>query len=290
MNHDVLYENLSYDWSEDSSRIFHTAAPQIKNSFLYIQEAGYFKTFPTYYAERANLNSFLVLLTLSGEGMLDYQEHLFSLTPGKLFWIDCTVHHRYSNTGSEWEFLWLHFYGMQAKEFHTLYMEQNSSPVINLVGQMSDIENILQKIVNITSQMNLETDIEASALIQLLLSKIVLACMQNVKAEIPEYLSPILQYLDQSYAQSISLDDLSIRFGISKYHLSREFKRVMGCTLWDYLLQKRISYSKELLRDTNKPVYEIASLCGFNQSPYFIKTFRKYEGISPLVYRKLWKS
>ena len=283
-----LFENLSYDWSEDSSRIIHTAALQIKESFLYIQEAGYFKTYPTYYAERANLHSFLITYTLSGEGCLNYRGYNYKITPGKFFWIDCTEHHKYYCGSDGWEFLWLHFYGVSAKGYYNIF-NRDGITVIDAAG-FDGIEKYFRELVELASKIGLNADIKASGLINNLLSEVLLkSSLPEVSSlDVPGYILPILRYLDHSFAEKISLDLLARQFGISKYYLSREFKKYIGCTIWDYLTNQRIAKSKELLRYTDKPVHEIAQQCGFNQTPYFIQTFRQHEGVTPLAYRKMW--
>ena len=67
-------ENLNFSWSEDSIRFINTATPTARQVFFYVQEVGDFLTFSPYFTERANLNSFLIIYTLSGKGKLDYKE------------------------------------------------------------------------------------------------------------------------------------------------------------------------------------------------------------------------
>lgn len=75
-------------------------------------------------------------------------------------------------------------------------------------------------------------------------------------------LKQILHYLDEHYTETISLDFLAEEFYISKYYLAREFKKEYGTTIIRYVLAKKITHAKELLRYSNSSIEEIARLCG----------------------------
>ena len=88
---------LSYnlDISDKSSWLTVTAAPSVRASFAYVQELGDFHCGPGYYTLRENLPSYLIKLTVSGEGTLRYDGATYQLKPGRLFWVDCRRHQHY---------------------------------------------------------------------------------------------------------------------------------------------------------------------------------------------------
>jgi len=69
--------------------------------------------------------------------------------------------------------------------------------------------------------------------------------------------------------------------GYSKLYFERLFKRLTGETPAAYLLQQRLAHALELLRHTSLRVYEIAEHCGFRDSAYFCRIFRRKFGIPP---------
>jgi len=81
------------------------------------------------------------------------------------------------------------------------------------------------------------------------------------------------------------LDELSNNVGVSKYHLSRLFKKFTGYSPYEYLMNYRINESKKLLKTTNLPIYQIADRVGFNSSSHYIKIFKKNEEVTPLQFR-----
>ncbi|MDE6103821.1 MAG: AraC family transcriptional regulator, partial [Oscillospiraceae bacterium] len=96
----------------------------------------------------------------------------------------------------------------------------------------------------------------------------------------------VRDYLDKHFTDAINLDDLAERFYISKFYLTREFKKEFGITIIHYILNKRMEYAKELLTFTDKTVEEISEICGFNDQSYFSRQFKKSENITCMSYRK----
>ena len=71
--------------------------------------------------------------------------------------------------------------------------------------------------------------------------------------------------------------------------MSREFKKAYGITIANYIIAKRITYAKELLRFTSMQIEEIGQTCGIEDNSYFNKVFRKLEGMTASDYKKKWK-
>lgn len=101
-------------------------------------------------------------------------------------------------------------------------------------------------------------------------------------------LAAVKDYLDERYAEKITLDDLAERFFINKFYLSKIFRETYGTTVNNYLISKRITRAKQLLRFTDMTVDEVGSAVGMADANYFSRMFRKVEGSSPREYRKQW--
>jgi AraC-like DNA-binding protein len=103
-----------------------------------------------------------------------------------------------------------------------------------------------------------------------------------------EKVEQVRTFIDVHYMDKLNLDRLAEQFFISKFHLSREFKRITGSTISNYILAKRIESAKRALRFSSDSVDIIARSCGFSDSSYFIKAFKKAENLTPNQYRRLW--
>ncbi|MCE9670958.1 helix-turn-helix transcriptional regulator [Myxococcus stipitatus] len=89
-----------------------------------------------------------------------------------------------------------------------------------------------------------------------------------------------------SSTEELGLGDLARIAGLSPYHFLRVFKRETGVTPHRFLLQTRVRRALELLRDTSRPVTDIAFDVGFGDLSNFINTFRREVGASPARFRK----
>jgi len=94
-----------------------------------------------------------------------------------------------------------------------------------------------------------------------------------------------VQYINDNYANKISLDDIAGHVGISKYYFSVLFKREKGITFSSYLNTVRIEKAKQLLKNPQSTINDVVYEVGFNDSQYFSKTFKKYVGMTVTEYR-----
>lgn len=282
-------ERASYTWSEDSIRLINTPSQAVRQKFFYVQEAGYFKTSPPYFTERQNLNSYLIVYTLSGKGSLEYNQKKYTIYPGQAFYIHCIPHHLYSCADkSGWEILWLHFNGVTAGGYYDEFIKNQFAPI-----KFQDtflIESILRRILSLTIKKDVHSEIISSNLIVNLLTELII--QNNTEglalSLIPDYLKQTLKELEKHFLEPFSLEKLAASIGVSKYHLSREFKKYIGTTLNEYVITLRLNYAKELLRYSPSSVEDIAYACGINQVSHFINLFKDREGMTPLQYRKEW--
>lgn len=96
-----------------------------------------------------------------------------------------------------------------------------------------------------------------------------------------------LDYLAQHYAEpQLDLDTLSAQLGFSGSYISKMFKAATGISIKEHITQKRIALACDLLRHTDKKVWEISTAVGYEQQRSFIEIFKKYKGMTPSEYRK----
>ncbi|MFC4808752.1 helix-turn-helix domain-containing protein [Paenibacillus sp. GCM10023250] len=103
--------------------------------------------------------------------------------------------------------------------------------------------------------------------------------------DLPPRLVPILDYLDRHLAEDLSLERLEGLFFVSRFHLSRLFKKHTGSTIHEYILYKRISLAKKLLKD-GRSVTDACMDAGFNDYSGFLRIFKKKVGLLPKQYAK----
>jgi AraC family transcriptional regulator len=95
----------------------------------------------------------------------------------------------------------------------------------------------------------------------------------------------VLEYINEHLNQDIKLVELADLLGMSQFHFSHLFKQAIGTSPYQYLLQQRIERAKQLLKQNDQSIMDIAFLCGFNSHSHLSKQFRQLTGMTPRAYR-----
>lgn len=153
-------EQCLTSWSADSWSLFSNPSQTAQSIFFYMQETGCFHTFYPYYTERENLNSFLILHTLSGRGILCCQGQEYELARGQAFlstaWITINILRPKAPTGTFYGCLltesspWL-FYGIYQKTASASWKTGRSAP--------SRIESCIRQIMELYSKKDITTEV-----------------------------------------------------------------------------------------------------------------------------------
>lgn len=98
------------------------------------------------------------------------------------------------------------------------------------------------------------------------------------------------QYIDENYAQKITLDGLAKLTNINKYYLSHCFTDIYGIAPIAYLNQVRINACKDLLKNTHYTIEEIAACTGFSSRSYLAQVFQKSCDMTCQQYRKAYRN
>ncbi len=286
-----IFDTFPDSYIKSSTRMIQTPSPTARSAFFYVQETGYLKLSESHRAARKNLDSYLIVLVLSGSGVLVYENKTFSLKKGSCFFIDCmSPYSHQSNPEDPWELTWVHFRGSTTPEYYRLFSDL-SSPVLT-PGAFVDLRQKFSGLLDVNQSSDLSAEIASSRLITDILSILLQEVVKPRVSATPHnaVLENVRNYLDQHFTDKFSLDQLADAFFISKYYLCREFKNLYGITLNHYVIAKRITLAKKLLRFSPYSLEEIAGECGFYDASYFNKQFKKSEGISASDFRKKWIS
>lgn len=98
----------------------------------------------------------------------------------------------------------------------------------------------------------------------------------------------VKEYIASNYSNSeLHLVALGEHFSITPYYLSNIFKKTEGISLMDYIARLRVDMAKKIIDDSpNTAMQDISETVGFNNARTFLRTFRKFEGITPSQYKE----
>ena len=98
----------------------------------------------------------------------------------------------------------------------------------------------------------------------------------------------ILDYIDENISKDLYLEGIAETFSLTPTYFSRYFKEITGVNFLKYVTQKKIEFAKKLLLENPKlQINDIATMTGFTSLSVFARTFKKYEGVSPTVYKEI---
>ncbi len=106
----------------------------------------------------------------------------------------------------------------------------------------------------------------------------------------PHNLRAVMDYIDQSLAEPVRLSDLGEITGLSPKHFARAFAQSTGHPPHRWLIDRRIAAARELLKESDQPLSQVAIDCGFADQSHFTSCFRKIVGVSPGRYRATERS
>lgn len=95
--------------------------------------------------------------------------------------------------------------------------------------------------------------------------------------------SEVVDYINLHYHEPLSLDMLAEQVFVSKYHLSHEFNRQVGTSVYRYIQKKRLLNARQLLAQGKRP-NEVYTSCGFTDYAGFYRAFRSEYQVSPREY------
>lgn len=156
-------------------------------------------------------------------------------------------------------------------------MVNASTEDVDTYYELSDyIESCVEK---------LDTQILSVAM-QSLLDEVIGVQSELYVGSIKDTVKKAVKYIDEYYAEDITLGGIASKFNVESTYFSKVFKQETGTNLVQYIANKRIEKAMEFLRDSSIKNNEAAFLVGYDDYTYFNRVFKKIVGKSPREYRK----
>lgn len=119
------------------------------------------------------------------------------------------------------------------------------------------------------------------------LNRAYFATSEDIRKDVTENekINELVSYINDHLADDLTLDRLADACYISKSHLAHQFKTYTGLTLYQFIIKKRVTVARNLIRE-GEPVMEACTKCGFNDYSNFLKAFKREFGRSPKEFLK----
>jgi AraC-like DNA-binding protein len=234
---------------------------------------------------------YLWVQTRQGSGRLVLGEQEFLVGEGQGMFLMPNEPHEYYAETDEWIVDWVGLTGTGVSAF----LEQTAGMAhsgVYCVAQTEPLRQTLEQMLAAERTQNPLRNLDLSALTYTLLiqmHQLVSTSNTNSVATRFNRLTPVLAYIDEHYAEAITLKDLSDLLGVTPQHLCTLFRKIMSTRIFEYINLVRIKKSKEFLLDqTSLPIRDVAHANGFEDVSYFCYIFKRVEKITPGDFRKLY--
>lgn len=155
----------------------------------------------------------------------------------------------------------------------------------------TEVTDIINKLIRVCSSGDKAKNIYADLSLKELLIRLVQSQhLQQVKIESEDKgnhtrLHYVLRYINEHLTDHISMDVLCRKAYLSRNVFFRWFRQQFGVTPLEYINRERIRLAKQLLADERNSITAVSQLCGFSDVNYFVRLFKKSEGITPGAYQ-----
>lgn len=258
--------------------------PQVDYQLLYSSYSKYEEDWESYPHTHYFTELFYVL---GGTGNFCVEEECFPLSPNDFVLVNSNIEHtEISKKKDPLEYIVLGIDGLNFlidgnKEYMHLHFRSTEKEIIfyfkSILKEMERKEKNYEKVChNLLDTLIIQLTRRTNSAVDLL----------SAQKKVSRECSRAKRYIDSNYSEEITLDKLADVARLNKYYFAHTFTEIYGISPINYLIQKRIFISQELLTSTDMSLSEISQQCGFSSPSYFSQSFHKACGITPATYRK----
>ena len=256
-----------------------------------------------------------ITLVTSGEGIyIDENGTSHELKRGSVFMFCPDFPHEYYGTTGDFTTYWVNVDGNGIKEMFeyigvisSYVFDINDEYVINKITLMFDEVNDAywnsrsDENVKLNNGISAELDynkyresemIASTAAYSLLgnVGVILNRCKYDTSKDRAGELTPVLEMIQKRYMENIGVSDMAEYIGVSVNKIAAMFKKSYGTTPSRFLVNTRLNFAELFLRKMeHKTIKQISEMVGFSNSGYFIRVFKSKFGVTPEVYREMFR-
>lgn len=275
-----------------SERYLHTPSSFAKQNLYYVQEVGKLQSLVPHRCIRENLDSFLVLAVLDGQGTLSIRDKEYSLKQGDCAFVDCREHYEHiSGEEDAWKLAWVHFNGKNVRGLYELFVKYNGGLNVFHAEDYEVITTVVEQLMEKQEYRSILSELHCSELLMSMMRMLIsrVAKVEDVLDEVDkEVLTQARAYLNENYAASDVLDNFEKDFDTKVEDFDNVFNSHFGIGIEEYITNRRFLAAKEMLRFSVKSIQEVAKEAGIADVMEMQQMFYDKENMSADEYRSKW--
>lgn len=260
---------------------------------------------------RRNIDSFVLILVVRGTLPITQGENCYMVGENQaLLLFPHTLHYGHVPSRGELSYYWVHFYvtdpaakTLSRDSLAPLLSLQNEineqnhfiSPghyIIPEYSQLSELRRshlLFVQLLDIAKRDNYTQTWRCHYALSLLLLEVSTESYQTghlLPDNLPVVVFNVMEWIRANYDKPLTVASIAEYFNYHPTYLTSLFKNSTQYSILSYLNRTRINASKNLLTNRDLHVHQVGELCGITDGKYFMKLFKRYEGITPTQYRR----
>ena len=229
----------------------------------------------------------LLQYTLAGSGRVSIGSQVYTVNQGTAFFLripsDTCYELPADSPDRPWEFVYMLFSGGAVTPYFD-YVAEKQGQVFSMPLQHPASQQLLA-LHHAARNGQLPSAFDAASRVFAILCALCTPFADQQQSA-SALVSGAMRYMEQHFAESIGIADVCAAMHVSHSHLSRAFLRETGTQPITYLTRLRLEEAVRLLNTTDLPVDVISQSCGYDDSKYFSKVFRRHMGAAPREFRR----
>lgn len=240
--------------------------------------------------------SYVLHIVKEGKGTLEINKKSYQLNAGDAFLISPGVEAWYEADGEEpWTYMWIGFAGLKADECASSAGFSLKNPVRRL-NCVESVQGYIDQMLE-ARQLSYANELKRNGLLMLIFSELSEDYYQESSGgggvAIPHsypgsvYVKHAMEYMTHHYNERLKINELASFIGVNRSYLTSSFKKTIGCSPQEFLVNLRMEKAKSLLKKTDMSVNGVANAVGYTDPLAFSKVFKQHCAMSPRMYREV---
>lgn len=274
-------------------RIHLTLPLMESNPFLVFPESvGRYRQEPDHRTDREtdSFPYFNLHYVKSGEGFVELDGRWHPVRAGDAFLYFPNQPQKYRTSEHDpWDVYWMHFYGERLAENLTEQGFRRS--VLWSVRQEDALEAAMQRLIREADNRKLFDPATLSTAAYGVYAAFIVQAVPHGSSrnrDAADAIRELLPAMQEAASQPFSLEEWAAKIGVTPHYFCKLFRKSTQMSPMAFITQCRIRHAKQqLMDDPALSIDEIARLCGYSSTSYFIKRFKEKESVPPAAYRQL---